>query len=178
MRSRFRRLLTVSVAAGLMAVAGLVTVISLQAQVPLPGSRSEKPQDRPISTLRDLNQAFIDISATVKAAVVTVSTEKTLRAQVGSPFGPQLGGDPFLDMFFGPHGGQQQPREQDYRQQGLGSGVIVSSDGRILTNNHVIDDVDSIFVRTFNGERYPRESGLHSHARDCQRQGAFQRWSG
>jgi serine protease Do len=144
----------VSVAAGLMAVAGLVTVISLQAQVPLPGSHSEKPQDRPISTLRDLNQAFIDISATVKAAVVTVSTEKTLRAQVGSPLGPQFGGDPFLDMFFGPHGGQQ-PREQDYRQQGLGSGVIVSSDGRILTNNHVIDDVDSIFVRTFNGERYP-----------------------
>jgi serine protease Do len=146
--------LTLSVAAGLVAVAGLVTVISLQAQVPLPGLHSEKPQDRPISTLRDLNQAFIDISATVKAAVVTVSTEKTLRAQVGSPFGPQFGGDPFLDMFFGPHGGQQQPREQEYRQQGLGSGVIVSADGRILTNNHVIDDVDSIIVRTFNGERY------------------------
>jgi serine protease Do len=151
MRSNYKRLLMVSAAVVLAAVVGTVSVTGLKAEVPLPGPHSGSPQDRPLASLRDLNQAFVDIAATVKPAVVTVSTEKVLRAQVGSPFA----GDPFFDMFFGPQGrGGNQPREQEFRQQGLGSGVIVSADGRILTNNHVIEDVDSIYVRTFDGERY------------------------
>jgi serine protease Do len=156
MRSNYRQVLIVLAAAVLVAAVGMATVAGLKAEVPLPAPQTAKAQDRPLSSLRDLNQAFVDIAAMVKPAVVTVSTEKTLRAQAGSPFGSPFAGDPFFDMFFGPQGrgGGNQPREQEFRQQGLGSGVIVSADGRILTNNHVIDNVDSIFVRTFNGERY------------------------
>lgn len=69
--------------------------------------------------------------------------------------------DPFFEFFFGP---QQQPKNQGRRQQqeqqkeqplGLGSGVIISSDGYIATNNHVIDGADRLEVtlndnRTFN----------------------------
>jgi len=152
MRSNYRRynklLLVLVLTVTLSALAfQLGAQVTGRSSVPLPA------QDRPLTSLRDLSQAFVDISARVKPAVVTVSTEKVLRAQVGSPFGSPFGGDPFWDMFFGPQGRRQQ-QEREFRQQGLGSGVIVSADGRILTNNHVVENVDSIFVRTYDGERY------------------------
>ncbi|MDD3732872.1 MAG: DegQ family serine endoprotease [candidate division Zixibacteria bacterium] len=111
-------------------------------------------QDRSILTLRDLNRAFIDIAAKVKPTVVTVSTERLLSVRQGNPFGLPFSNDPFLDFFFGPRQKQDQSQERQYRQEGLGSGVIVSSDGQILTNNHVVRGADSIYVRTYDGKRY------------------------
>jgi len=111
-------------------------------------------QDRSIRTLRDFNQAFIDIAAHVKPTVVTVSTERVLKGGSMNPFQTPFD-DPLFNFFFGPQQGQgQEPREQEYHQQGLGSGVIVEADGRILTNNHVVADADSIYVRTFDGKRF------------------------
>jgi len=117
-------------------------------------------RDKAITSLRDLNNAFVDIAATVNPTVVTVFTEKVYRLRGQSPFAAPFFFDPFGD-FFGedsPFGGRHRERnapEQQFRQQGLGSGVIVSADGYVLTNNHVIAEADSINIRTIDGRTLP-----------------------
>lgn len=107
--------------------------------------------------IRTASGASFDTDFTVAAektvnAVVCIKSFTTQRQQ--NPYGNQGGGyDPFgmFDFFFGP----QQPRQQQPRQQqrnsepvqsGLGSGVIISDDGYIVTNNHVIDGADKLEV--------------------------------
>lgn len=103
-------------------------------------SLENPPSDRPINTLRGFSDAMVDIAGTANPSVVTVFTERTVRVQQR---------DPFAD-FFGPgfFGAPSQPRERQFQQSGQGSGVIVSKDGYIVTNNHVIQDADSIRIRT------------------------------
>lgn len=104
-----------------------------------------------VSILRELNNAFIEIASEVTPSVVTVSTERVTRARMYDPFADFFN-DPFFGFFGGPGNNQrQQPQEREFRQQGLGSGVIVSEDGYILTNNHVVAQADSITVRTSDG---------------------------
>jgi serine protease Do len=94
---------------------------------------------------------FAPVVEKVAPAVVNISSSKVVKAPTGYfQNGDDESDDPGQDMlrqFFGGRnfgGRNMQPREQ--REQGLGSGVIVSPDGYILTNNHVVDGATDIRV--------------------------------
>lgn len=102
-------------------------------------------------------ESFADLAEQISPAVVNITTE-TRMAQPMQP-GPQFPpGSPFEEFFKefmdppgnGPHG-QRGPQES----VALGSGFVVSEDGYIVTNNHVIDGADSITVEFFSGEKLP-----------------------
>src|SRR5688572_23108747 len=90
---------------------------------------------------RVVTQGFADVVAKVTPAVVTIRTERAASPQMTQL--PQLP-EGFPDLF-----GQRTPRGRQMpapMQRGLGSGVIVTADGYILTNHHVIDDAAKINV--------------------------------
>ncbi len=95
-----------------------------------------------------LQNVFADIAEKVKPAVVQITTEKitTYTRRYWDPF-EDFFSSPF-DAFGGRRQQKQRPQKQyKHKQRGLGSGFIFRDDGYILTNNHVIKDVDSIKVK-------------------------------
>ncbi len=96
-----------------------------------------------------LGRAFAAVAAHVKPAVVSVYSEKTVSLRAPDfqfPFG-----DDFFNQFFGEqfqfHHGRGQPKEYRIPQQGMGTGMILDKQGHILTNLHVVKDVDEIKVQ-------------------------------
>jgi serine protease Do len=98
------------------------------------------------SNLKGKGTAFSEIVKVISPTVVNISTTKTVRRDI-QPFS-QFFESPFGD-FFEPF---NVPRK--YKEQSLGSGVIVSSDGYIITNYHVVEKADEIKVTIFDKEDY------------------------
>jgi serine protease Do len=107
-------------------------------------------EDNGIETLRKTSKAFTAVAKKAVPAVVAVKVEKTVNSQdvfENSPFN-----DEFFRRFFGPQfSPPNQPRNE--KKEGQASGFIISPDGYILTNNHVVADVDKITVVLKDGRK-------------------------
>lgn len=99
----------------------------------------------PTAVLGQLGDAMAKVAEQVKPAIVNISTTRMVKAQ-RHPFFD----DPFFRRFFG-----DEPQKQQKRKvANLGSGVIATSDGYILTNNHVIEGAEDILVKLSNNKEY------------------------
>jgi len=104
---------------------------------------------------RGAPESFADLAEEISPSVVNITTTTTIAAPTGQMPGPIVPeGSPFEDFFkdFMDRGGNgQRPR----RSQALGSGFVISEDGYIVTNNHVIAEADEIEIEFFDGKMLP-----------------------
>jgi serine protease Do len=86
--------------------------------------------------------SYADLVQTVSPAVVAVRSSRLVQQT-------SMNANPLFRRFFGEEGGEQGP----HRERGLGSGVVVSQDGYILTNNHVVEGAERVTVEFVDGRQ-------------------------
>ena len=97
------------------------------------------------SVVQQFSDSFADVAEAAKPAVVTIITDKTMKVPNND-----------LYFFFNPY--MDPNNEREYKTNALGSGVIVDArKGYIITNNHVVEDMDNIKVKLFDKREYKAE---------------------
>jgi serine protease Do len=105
--------------------------------------------------LMGFQQVFADVAEKAIPAVVSISSERNVgRADGGNPYDEYLENGPFRHFFGLPDGQEEGPPAMQRKETGLGSGVIVSPKGYILTNNHVVEGADAIKVKLHDETEY------------------------
>ena len=126
----------------------LTPASSAQTTAMAPPPMNSAPLSGPVDA-----STFRNIAKTVSPAVVNIRSTSRQRAQEMTEFFGG-GGDDLLERFFGGQGqgNRQRPRQREQETQAAGTGFVISRDGFILTNNHVIEGATKIEVGFFNEE--------------------------
>jgi len=99
-----------------------------------------------VAALRQMGKAFSSIAEKASPAVVGLQAEKTVTQ------------DHFYEYFCGPRSPRQRsPRRYQQPQTALGSGFIISSDGYLLTNNHMVEETEKVTVELADGRKFTAE---------------------
>jgi len=97
------------------------------------------------SVVQQFSDSFADVAEEAKPAVVTIITDKIMKVPNNDLYF-------FFNPYMDPNG------EREYKTNALGSGVIVDArNGYIITNNHVVEDMDNIKVKLFDKREYKAE---------------------
>jgi len=136
-----------------MALIGGAVLYSSSIQSPqILGAESKQTEVESYGALHPFEAPFVKAADRIKPAVVTITTVRKVGPALAPT--PPLSPFPFNDLFGRDFNRffEQLPRGE-YKQRGLGSGVIVNADGYILTNNHVIDGADELHVQLDDGRK-------------------------
>lgn len=94
-------------------------------------------------------ESFADLAETLSPAVVNITTTTIISEGIGPR--PQVPEGSPLEDFFEDFLDRGEPNQRQRRGSALGSGFVISADGYIVTNNHVIESADEIMIEFFNG---------------------------
>lgn len=141
-------------------VCGIVIGLGISSVLNITPAVNSQSNQATSSTPTDFTDAIEQVAKNVGPTVVSIRTERTERYKTqrhfyGSPFGNQFGspfGDDFFDRFFEDFFGDIP--EHEYKQSGLGSGVIIDNQGYILTNQHVVEGADKMAVTLPDGREF------------------------
>ena len=108
-----------------------------------PTESIQKPIPGALNTAKAFSQAFVEVSKRVTPSIVMIMNEEKMEAD-------NMGGlpDDLLNRFF-----DFTPQQRERVQKTIGSGVIISADGYIITNNHVVDNSTKLKVTLPDGNR-------------------------
>jgi Do/DeqQ family serine protease len=97
------------------------------------------------------HNSYADVVGRVAPAVVTIRSERVVHAPQQHPFFD----DPTFRDFFGDRVPQAQQQPRELKQRALGSGVVISPDGYLVTNHHVVDGAEEITVELTDRRTFP-----------------------